>query len=356
MITDRQLQTTKQEAKESPEYLRMSLSSAMALQLRKGLFYRNAQSPCVNLLMTYNEGCFANCAYCGLARERSGKYVNKSFIRVEWPVYSLDEIIESIQKYQQSGIKRVCISMVTNRRGPADLVTILNRLRPAIDIPISLLISPTVISESNLVDFKEGGADRIGIAVDAVTPELFDQIRGKTARGPHRWDEYWRKIEMTMSIFGNENVGVHLIVGLDETEKQMVQAIQRVRDMGGSTHLFSFFPEGGSRFANREQPPMGQYRRIQLARYLIDEDLGNMRDFAFDSSDRISDFGLPSGKLDDIVESGKPFETSGCPDEEGTVACNRPYANSLPGQNIRNYPFSPRERDIVRIKEQLWTD
>ena len=235
-----QLQITEQEVRESPEYLRMSLSSAMALRLRGGLFHRNAKSPCVNLLMTYEKGCIANCAYCGLARERSGKYVDKSFIRVEWPVYSLDEIIENIQKYQKSEIKRVCISMITNPRGPADLVSILHKMRPAINIPISLLVSPTIISESDLVNFREGGADRIGIAVDTATPELFDHIRGKSARGPHKWDTYWEKIETAMEVFGNENVGVHFVVGLGETEKEMIASIQRVRDMGGDTHLFSF--------------------------------------------------------------------------------------------------------------------
>lgn len=351
-----QLQATEREvkAKESPEYLRMSLSSAMALRLRGGRFHRGARSPCVNLLMTYDEGCFANCAYCGLARERSGKYVDKSFIRVEWPVYSLDEIIESIQKYQGSEIKRVCISMITNRRGPADLVTILRRLRPAIDIPISLLVSPTILSDSDFATFKEEGADRIGIAVDAATPGLFDRIRGKAARGPHRWDTYWEKIETSMGIFGNENVGVHFIVGIGETEKEMIRAIQRVHDMGGSTHLFSFFPESGSRFADRPQPPIGQYRRIQLGRYIIDEDLGNVKDFTFDPSDRISDFGLSEDELNRVIDSGKPFETSGCPGEDGEVACNRPYANSVPGPDIRNYPFPPGESDIARIKEQLW--
>ncbi len=350
------LQTTEHEVKESPEYLRMSLSSAMALRLRGGRFYRNAKSPCVNLLMTYNEGCFANCAYCGLARERSGKYVDKSFIRVEWPVYSLDGIIGSIRKYQGTEIKRVCISMITNRRGPEDLVTILSRLRPAIDIPISLLVSPTVISEADLVNFREEGADRIGIAVDAATPELFDQIRGKAARGPHRWDKYWEKIETTMKVFGSENVGIHFIVGIGETEKEMVQVIQRVRDMGGSTHLFSFFPESGSQFADRLQPSIGQYRRIQLARYLIDEGLANESDFTFDSSDRISGFGMSEDQLNRIIESGEPFRTSGCPGEDGETACNRPYANSVPGPDVRNYPFRPREGDIARIKEQLWTN
>ncbi len=351
-----QLHTTEQKVKESPEYLRMSLSSAMALRLRKGLFHRNAKSPCVNLLMTYDEGCSANCAYCGLARERSGKYSDKSFIRVEWPVYSLDEVIESIQKYQESEIKRVCISMVTNRRGPADLVTVIHKLRPAIDIPISLLVSPTVISESDLANFKEGGVDRVGIAVDTATPELFDQIRGKAARGPHKWDEYWGKIETAMKVFGSEFVGVHLVVGLGETEKDMIQTIQRVHDMGGSTHLFSFFPESESRLADKPQPSIGQYRRIQLGRYIIDEGLAGMKGFTFDSSGRITDFGLLEDQFNQVIDSGKPFETSGCPGEDGQVACNRPYANSLPGPDVRNYPFHLNEGDIARIREQLWTN
>ena len=351
-----ELQTTEQEAKESPEYLRMSLSSAMALRLRRGLFHRNAKSPCVNLLMTYDKGCAANCAYCGLARERSGKYADKSFIRVEWPVYSLDEIIETIQKYQVKEIKRVCISMITNPRGPVDMVTVLGKMRPALDIPISLLVSPTITSESDLVNFKESGVDRIGIAVDTATPELFDQIRGKSARGPHKWDEYWGKIETAMKVFGSENVGIHFVVGLGETEKDMMAAIQRVCDMGGGTHLFSFFPESESRFADRPQPSMGHYRRIQLGRYLIDEGPGNMKNFTFDASGRITGFGLAEDELNSIIESGEPFETSGCRGEDGEVACNRPYANSFPGPNIRNYPFSPNEDDIASIKEQLWTN
>jgi biotin synthase len=351
-----QLQEIEQEVKESPEYLRMSLSSAMALRLRGGLFHRNAKSPCVNLLMTYEKGCLGNCGYCGLARERSGKYVDKSFIRVEWPVYSLDEIIQNIQKYQKSEIKRVCISMITNRRGPADLVTVLSRMRPAIDIPISLLVSPTITSESDMVNFRDGGVDRLGIAVDTATPELFDNIRGKSARGPHKWAAYWEKIETAMKVFGNENIGVHFVVGLGETEKEMIASIQRVHDMDGVTHLFSFFPENESQLADRPQPSMGQYRRIQLGRYLIDEGLGNMAAFTFETTGRISDFGLSEDRLNGIIESGGPFETSGCRGEEGEVACNRPYANSLPGPDIRNYPFSPREGDIARIKEQLWAN
>lgn len=341
--------------KESPEYLRMSLAAAMTLRFRDGLFYRNAKSHCINLLLTYDEGCIGNCAYCGLARERSGKYVDKSFIRVEWPTYSLDDIIARLEKYEYK-IKRICTSMITNRRAISDLVITTQRISERVDIPISLLVTPTILKKSDLIEFKAAGAERIGIAVDTATPELFDEIRGKDARGPHRWEVYWDTIETAMEVFGKENVGVHFIVGIGETEKEMIQAIQRVRNMGGSTHLFSFFPEADSRFADRTQPPMGQYRRIQLGRYLIDNDLVTTDEFTFDSADRISDFGLPDEALDKIIDSGVPFETSGCPGKDGKTACNRPYANSLPGPNIRNFPFPLSENDVKRVREQLWSE
>ncbi|MDD5689313.1 MAG: radical SAM protein, partial [Caldisericia bacterium] len=67
-------------------------------------------------------------------------------------------------------------------------------------------------------------------------------------------------------------------------------------------------------------------------------------------------FGLPSLKLNTIVESGKPFMTSGCPDEKGEVACNRPYSNSRPSEEIRNFPFLPEKEDIDKIKNELEID
>ena len=83
---------------ESPEYIKMSLAAAMTLGYRSGRFYRYAHNKCINLLLTYGQGCAANCAYCGLARERKGQYAEKSFIRVEWPICPADETIERMTR------------------------------------------------------------------------------------------------------------------------------------------------------------------------------------------------------------------------------------------------------------------
>jgi len=62
---------------------------------------------------------------------------------------------------------------------------------------------------------------------------------------------------------------------------------------------------------------------------------------------------LASQTLDEIIDSGAPFRTSGCEGYDGEVACNRPYANSRPGPDMRNYPFPPTPEDVRRIRCQM---
>ncbi len=133
----------------------------------------------------------------------------------------------------------------------------------------------------------------------------------------------------------------------------MCEAIQRSRDMGGRTHLFSFFPEAGSIMENETAPPIDQYRRIQVARYLIDEQMIHADRFGYNQKDQIEDFGISFDLFNQIADSGEPFRTSGCKGYDGEVACNRPFANSRPGPDMRNYPFLPTQTDIMRIRNQM---
>ncbi len=337
---------------ESPEYLRLSLAAAMTLGFKPGLFYRNARLYCINLLLTYRSGCAGRCAYCGLSNARPAQYRDKTFIRVDWPAYPTSEIIERIAE-RQGRIKRICISQITNKRAIGDTASICRQLRSRFDIPVSLLVSPTIVSADDLRQFKAAGADKLGVAVDLATPDLFEQYRGGGVGGPHRWETYMNRLSEAIDIFGPRNAGAHFIVGMGETQKQMVEVIQAVQDMGGWTHLFSFYPEIGSQLVDHPMPAMDHYRRIQLARYLIDENLSRAGRFGYDEDHKILHFGLPASELDEVISSGVPFQTSGCPGKNGQTACNRPFANERPGPNIRNYPFPPTEHDIQSIKKQL---
>ena len=188
-----------------------------------------------------------------------------------------------------------------------------------------------------------------GIAIDAATPALFDRYRRRGVGGPHRWEHYWQTVAAAR-VFGPCKVGVHLIVGLGETEREMIETIQRAHDLGARTHLFSFFPEGGTSVDDWPQPGYGQYRRVQLARYIINQERGRVEVMTFNAAGQVVDFGLDT---EAIVAEGSAFMTSGCPGQDGQVACNRPFGNERPSQPIRNYPFPPQVEDIALIRLQL---
>lgn len=333
----------------SPEYIQTSLAASLTLGFQPGSFYRNAKLKGLNLLLSYEEGCLGRCHFCGLSRSRQKGPKEKTFIRVDWPLYPINDIIERTKDKDQ--LHRVCISMITHPRALEDTIYVIKQFREKTDLLISVLISPTFIHYLEALErMKEAGADRIGVAIDTATPELFDRLRGKGVNGPHRWDHYWKVVEMATNIFGKFYVGIHLIVGLGETEQEMVQAIQKGQEMGASTHLFSFFPEKGSPMEDHPPPPLDQYRRIQLARWIINEGLGSITQMGFDKEGKLVDFGMD---IEPLIELSEPFMTSGCPGRDGKVACNRPYGNERPSGPIRNFPFRPEKEDIDEIRRQL---
>ena len=340
--------------KQSPDYARISSATAISLGLSNGRFYRGAKNRCANLLVHYNEGCAANCAYCGLAKKRTGSYGEKSFIMVQWPLFSMDATIEAINGGPEY-VKRTCISMITNGRCRRDTITMTERLKKETIIPISILISPTVLKIDDLKAMKESGADKIGVALDLATPELFDLYRGKGVSGPHKWEKYWQTVADGLEIFGERNVGSHLMVGMGESEEEMVSVMERLWNMGVVNHLFSFFAEPDTKLEHKKQPPWPTYMRIQLARYLLEERSISTSDMDFDKYGHITDFGLPKDDLIQIINLGTPFMTGGCLDEDGEVACNRPFGNCLPGEKQWNYPYPPNEEELNLIQSHIFT-
>lgn len=324
----------------------------MTMRLKPGVFFRGARLHCLNLLLTYPDGCHAACTYCGLSRN-SGAGDEQSFIRVEWPTYTVEDIIIGAREHGRH-FERACLSMVMHPRAVEDTIDLIGRLRTDTGLPVSVLTNPSTMRDGDLEAFLDAGADMAAIAIDAATQPLFDQHRGTRVNSPHRWDNYWSALVDASLVFGRDKIGAHLIAGLGESEREMVAAIQRVRDLGGITHLFSFYPERGSMLEKSEPCPAGQFRRIQLARFLIDCKLVDVRQMDFDELGRLTGFGLKGPELDDIVDTGEPFMTSGCPGKTMSCACNRPFGDGTPS-DMRSFPFQLEPVDLQLVRKQLAT-
>ncbi len=341
----------------SPEYVQMSTAAAITLGLVPGKMHRTGCTHCLNLLVTYPEGCRANCAYCGLARHReeARDYADRNFIRVDWPTARYEEVLERMQGGTDQGrFQRMCISMITHPNSNDDTFVLLEKwVRAVPRVPVSILSNPTTLERDDLVRLRDLGADIFTVALDAVTPEIFERTRGKGVDSPHSFERYWRTLEWAAEIFGPEKFGAHLICGMGETEREILAVAQQIRDRGGHNHMFAFFPERGSLMEDWPPVDRGQWRRVQLARYLIDYRGVRFEAMTFDEQGCVRDFGLPHEALEPIVASGTPFRTSGCPGKEDDVsACNRPYGDSSP-TDILSFPFAPAKRDVTGIRRQL---
>lgn len=344
----------------SPDYVQMSTAAAITLGLMGGKMHRCECTRCLNLLLTYPEGCRANCAYCGLARHREAErdYADRNFIRVDWPAVPMAEVVDIVAKDgDQTPFHRMCISMITHPRSDADTVAVMktwtDRISPDA-MPISILSNPTTMTRHDVQTLHDMGADIFTVALDAATPDLFDRTRGRGVSSPHTWKKYWEILHDAREIFGPKKFGAHIIVGMGETEHAVLTLVQRIVDLGGHSHMFCFFPEKGSLMDHLPATPRDQWRRVQLARYLIDYYGIRVDQMTFDDQGRVSDYGLPKGELDTVIDAGIAFRTSGCPGKfaDDISACDRPYGDSPPS-NIASFPFQPNGNDLRKIRGQL---
>ena len=325
-----------------PERIRVSTGSAIVLGLLRG---RLDAKPTTIYLLTYRDGkCFANCGFCPQAKMSRGRADMLS--RVTWPPFPTEQVVLGIERAAKTGvIRRVCVQALNYPTFFEDVLNLAEEIKSRVKVPLSISCQP--LNREKMEKLAEAGVDRISIALDAATEEIFDKIKGRLAGGPYLWQKQRRALREAVKIFGEGFVGTHLIVGLGETEREMVQTIQWCVDNGVYPSLFAFTPIPGTLLENRPEPSLSRYRRIQIAHYLITRRKRRYERMIFDGDGRLVDFGVSEEELWQVIRSGNPFVTSGCP------GCNRPYYNEKPGGPLYNYPRQPLPEEMVEIERRI---
>ncbi len=325
-----------------PDKIRVSMGTAIALGLMKG---KLDAEPTTAYLMTYYEGkCAANCSFCPQARTSTSKAELLS--RITWPIYRSENVLRALKKkVLDEKIQRICVQALNYPNAFKEICAFIKELKKHITLPVSVSCQPNSTEDMWLL--AEAGIDRIGVALDAATESLFNKVKGNLVSGPYKWQDVRKFLRVAIGVFGEGNVSTHLIVGLGETEKEIVNAIQESVDMGVLPALFAFTPIKGTALASCQQPALDVYRRVQLARHLIVNGKVRAEDMRFDSESRLVDFGACRSLLISVVESGLPFLTSGCSN------CNRPFYNEKPSGPLYNYPRNIRSIEMKMIKREL---
>jgi biotin synthase-related radical SAM superfamily protein len=325
-----------------PEQVRLSTGTAIVIGLLKG---KLDAEPTTAYLMTYKTGkCSANCGFCPQAKGSQSSA--ELLCRVTWPNYPTANVLDALSNATEEGIiKRVCIQALNYPAVFLHLEALVKQIRHRSNVPISVSCQPH--NTQNIMVLAEAGVNRLGIALDAASEAIFERVKGSGAGGPYSWLNQFHQLEEALAIFGKGNVSTHLILGLGETEKDVLNVSQRCVDLGVLPALFAFTPIRGTALEKKSQPSVASYRRVQLARHIIVHGLSRFEDMAFKGSGELTGFGLDKETLTRLIEQGTAFQTSGCPD------CNRPFYNEKPSGPLYNYPRKVTQKEIEEIKKLL---
>ena len=278
------------------------------------------------------ERCRRNCTFCTQARESQANAAALS--RVLWPKFPAQDVADAVaQAFQGNKIARACFQVTVSPGYLSETARAISHLAGRCQVPICASVAPR--NSDDVSNLLAAGAERVTIALDAASERIYRRVKSGS------WEWTLGLLESCAQLYPG-HIGTHLIVGLGETEREMAERIQSLSDLGVGIGLFAFTPVKGTAMADREPPPLGQYRRMQVARWLIVHSLAWAEDFGYDEEDRLIRYGPITGQLGEVLAGGEAFRTSGCP------GCNRPYYNERPGGVMYNYPRPLTREEATR--------
>lgn len=308
------------------------ISAGTACVLGKKIIKSDALPTTAYIML--GENCRNKCQFCSQSRISTAK--NHKLSRITWPAFEAHEVVTSISAAIAKGdIKRICLQVVSGEESWEKTLQSLGELEKNEIEPIC--VSTYLEHVNQAKDLIAAGAQKVCIALDAATPDTYAKAKGGD------WAQRWSLLTECAEVLPGK-IATHLIVGLGETEEEMVKRIAECMKRQIDVGLFSFTPIPGTPWAQRMPPTIGHYRRIQIACQILHK--GYNEHVIQYRQGKIIACNVPN--LDRLLRDGKAFETRGCAD------CNRPYYNESPGGVMYNYPRALTSNEVEQaIRESV---
>jgi len=218
------------------------------------------------------ERCVMLCAFCTQARDSHAPAQTLS--RITWPPFPREEVVWAVaEAFSHGRIRRCCLQVTVSQESFSRTLSLLREIKSACQVPMDASFLPRDMDQAQAL--FDAGLDHLGFGLDAASERVFREVKGGS------WGRIRRLIEATARRFPG-HVAAHLIAGIGESERELLQTVQELHDVGLIVGLFAFTPVPGTLLADRPPPPLDVYRRIQAARWLVVHDVARAsRCYAF---------------------------------------------------------------------------
>lgn len=139
----------------------------------------------------------------------------------------------------------------TGDRGAAYLTECAKAIKAAVDLPIQAQCEPP----DDFVWFsrmKDAGIDSLGMHLEAVTPAVRARIMPGKAEVPVEY--YFEAFEAAVKVFGRGQVSTYLLAGLGDTLEALLEASDRLIEVGVYPFVVPFVPITGTPLQDHVPP------------------------------------------------------------------------------------------------------
>lgn len=291
---------------------------------------------CTTAYFLFGEKCSGGCDFCIQSNKVKYRKDKINFLsRITWPAMNMDGIEIGKRIANIDEFVRICFQMTKTVKKETwnEIFTIIKYASK----PVSFSYWPSSLEDAINV-LAIDNVDILNISIDVCNPLLFESIKGE------EWKKFWNFLLILNKKF-NGSIRTHLIVGLGESDMDIVKLMFRLYELKIGWGLFAFYPLKGTPMQDFIRPDRKRYYLLKIVEYLILNNKINYKDIEFDNKGMI--FKINVDNLINLIDSGKPFLTSGCP------GCNRPYYNETPLELPYNFLKLPNYLEIEKIKEIL---
>lgn len=196
--------------------------------------------------MRYRDASTA-CQFCAIEQSLAGDHT----IARKTPA-QLAEVAEAAVRLD--GVKHMIMTTGTpntSDRGAAYLTECARAVKAAVPLPIQAQCEPPDDFQW-FTRMKEAGVDSLGMHLEAVMPEVRARIMPGKAEVPVEF--YFKAFEAAVQVFGRGQVSTYLLAGLGDTLPALLDACDRLIEVGVYPFVVPFVPITGTPLQHHTPP------------------------------------------------------------------------------------------------------
>lgn len=207
------------------------LDAASDELLADGLYLENVMVHCPRqLFFGLYEYCAAGCLFCPLSFRRN-------------PVaFTADEMISDIENYESFGIEGIGITTgvpphMTAEQVGVKLAAVVRQLAERTRNKVPIGVSTKHPSKAILYMLRDAGAIEARLNIEIFNPGLATQLMPNK-----RIDDILLSIEYACQVFGRGKVSSNMIIGIGESDDDVIRGIEELAKIGAIATLYPYDP------------------------------------------------------------------------------------------------------------------